>query len=468
MSARIGATISGVELRLLNQLNQANTAAATNALRLATGEKINAPKDDPSGFVALDNFRNQRARVTSALTNVTEASSVVSQSQLALDQIRTQLTAIRALAVADEDGALTAGQRTANQAAIDTALDAISTLVNTSVNGRRVLDGSAEFQVSGVDNTQIDDVLPISLGPNESKTLSGSVGVAATRGSVTHIEGSGTISNTATFTLAGTRGETSIAVTIGESLADVATRVNSDSHLTGVTAAVSGGTNLVFTSVEYGSDATVTTTTTAGTFTENSSSGTDATATINGRALVGNGNRFTVADNGFTAQVEFAAGFSGTFASVTIGGDALRFSLTTDPGRISALSIPGLQTSRLGGASGTLDQLAGGGTLSGLAGNTSRAIRVIDEALGRLTVVDGIVDGFADAAIVSSSNLLEAFDEDLEFSIDSINLVDEDAEELLESKNLALAGNAIAGLAIIESQRNSILALIRRIAGFSA
>jgi flagellin-like hook-associated protein FlgL len=53
MLGRIGATITGVELRLLNQLSEANAAASLNALRLATGKRINSAADDPSGFIDL-------------------------------------------------------------------------------------------------------------------------------------------------------------------------------------------------------------------------------------------------------------------------------------------------------------------------------------------------------------------------------------------------------------------------------
>ena len=56
---RIGAHLSGIERTLLNRLAEANTAATINSLRLATGQKINAPSDDPSAFVALGLLRSR-------------------------------------------------------------------------------------------------------------------------------------------------------------------------------------------------------------------------------------------------------------------------------------------------------------------------------------------------------------------------------------------------------------------------
>lgn len=467
MLGRIGATITAIELRLLNQLNDATTAAATSALRLATGEKINAPRDNPTGFIALSEFRADKKRLTAALANVNEASSLVSQTQLTLDQIRTQLETIQEKALEDEDQGLTADQRAANQVAIDTAIDAISSLAGSSIDGRRVLDGSAAFEVSGVNNAQIQDLFPISLASNTSKTLSGAVTSTATRATLTHVEGAGTISNAATFTLEGTRGSASISVANGESLATVATRINQESHVTGVTATVSGGTNLAFNSVEYGSDTEISITTTSGVFTGGADIGSDAVATINGITQTGEGNKFTIADNGFLATVEFKAGFTGAFDPITISGDALTFSLSTDLAHRSVLAIPALQPALLGGLSGTLDQLKSGGSLSGLGTNVSQALRVIDEALGDLTRVEGLVDGFADSAIESSETLLNDLADNVDDAIDDLNQVDEDEEELLQSRNEALASNAIAGLAVLDQQRNSIVALIQKIAGLA-
>jgi hypothetical protein len=148
-----------------------------------------------------------------------------------------------------------------------------------------------------------------------------------------------------------------------------------------------------------------------------------------------------------------------------VSGEAISFALSSDLDELSELSIPGLQPLFLGGLSGTLNQLETGGSLSGLNTNAPQAIRVVDEALAQLTRVEGLVEGFADAAITASSNLLTGLGNDIDDAIDDVNMIDEDEEILLQSKNEALAANAIAGLSVFESQRNSILALIQQIAG---
>ena len=51
---RIGSALTGIERRLLNSLALANAQVTLSSFRMATGHKINSPKDDPSAFVALN------------------------------------------------------------------------------------------------------------------------------------------------------------------------------------------------------------------------------------------------------------------------------------------------------------------------------------------------------------------------------------------------------------------------------
>jgi len=468
---RIGATISGAERILLNRLADANSAIQAGNVRLATGQRINHPSDDPSNFVRLSRFEAEQSVVAATLNSVTEASKLVSQAQLAIDQIRTQLETIRSKAVEDEDGELSTSQRMANQAAIDAAVTEINQLATSSFGSRRLLDGSANFTLTGVNYEQFADVLVLDRGPAATATISGSLDTAAERAELTHTEGTGLITNDATFTLTGDRGSVSISVSNGESLDTVSDRINAEAHLTGVTAAVDRN-DLNLSSIAFGTSASVQVVVTSGTFAvtggdgNGNASGTDATATINGQSLTGNGNRFDVGDNGFRFRVEFADGFTpAAFDAISVSGDALSFALSTDLSQRSTLAIPGLQPARLGGLSGSLDQLISGGAAAGLDASAPLAVRIADEALAELEVIEGLVDGFATAAITASSNLLSGFETELGEAIDSLNGIDENEEALLISKNQSLATNALAGLSILDSQRSEIVALLKQTAG---
>ena len=802
---RIGASLSGVERILLNRLADANAGATINRLRLATGKRVNAPRDDISAFMTLSRFQTQLSTVTATMKGVTAASSLVSQTQTTLASIRTQLDTIRTTLLTDESQSLSAGDRTAAQATINTAVNQINSLAVTQIDGRRTLDGSAGFTISGRNNLQISDLVVHSVGgagptvPGEraeltytgasrygaaaatvqitgntgsttiavttndtlediaqtindrtnttgvtasvddntltlassqigtnqtvavvvtsgtfnvtggngdgtangvtpvygsSPALSGTVDQAATRAQLTYTGTTAQISagDGGDITITGALGSATVTVVDGELLTDVVTKINNQSHKTGITAAAAVASDtMTFTSVDFGADATLTVSSTAAFSTtggngDDTANGTDMTLTVNGVAyspdqaaelrhrektglftanatirvtgqagfadftvsigdslaliasninaqrantgvgatvdgndllltstidgvdgrvnvevtsgtfdtvtdftaatqaelvytgtngqltanatfdltgtgtdnfvltagefltdiadtinaetgttgvqatavgdqlylrsvatgtgasvtvtnVVGafavtggngdgtadgvnafsadtgtddvtpnatlDGNRLSVNRNGLHFEIEFAGGFTGQFNTVTILGEALSFALSTDVGRKDTLAIPGLFAQNLGGLSGKLDQLLTGGTVAGLNDNTSAAIRIVDEALADLTRIEGSVDGFFNAAITSSSNLLDAMQKHLAGNVaagtDGIIVetdgYDEDLETLLLAKNLQLAANAVAGLSILDTQRQSIVNMIKQIAG---
>jgi len=468
---RIGAHLSGIERTLLNHLAEANAAEAINSLRLATGQRVNYPSDDPSAFVTLSRLQSRLSTVSAAMGNVTAASSMISQVQTALDQVRTQLNTIRTELVKDEDRDLTSEERAEAQANIDAAISEINSLAATEIDGRRLLDGSADFTVSGRNSSQVAGLRVHSVVSGSTPTISGSVAVSATRAELVYTGSGGQVTDNASFTLTGERGSASISVTSGEDLEDIVERINDESHLTGVTASVDGD-QLTLTSVEYGANAEISVEVTSGTFDvtggngDGTANGTDASVTINGLDAANvDGNRCTYSRNGLHFEIEFNPGFTGDIDTITVSGDALSFALSPSVSHRSTLSIPGLHAALLGGPSGSLDEVASGGTVSGLDGNTAQAIRIVDEALADLTGVEGSVDGFYNAAITTSSDLLADIQDDLEEAITQTDGYDENEETVLLAKNQQLAANAAAGLSIISQQRAGIVLLIQKLAG---
>jgi len=457
-------SLSGMERTLLNRLAEANAAATLSSLRMATGEMINSPRDDPAGFVYLSGLQSRLGQVRDVADNATAAAEMVSQAQSTADEIRTQLNAIRTELLKWESDTPTGSE----QANIDAAITQIENLVATEMDGKRLLDGSANFEISGRNSDQVTDVRVFSTG-GATVTVSGSLTAPATRAALTFTGSGGNVNTDATFTLTGNTGSYEFTVTSAQTLSALETAINDKSHKTGVTASVDGD-DLTFTSVEYGSDAEITISVSSGTFivaagNTTSDTGTDATATINSRSYTGNGHRFTVNDGVANYRLEFDPTFTGDFDTITISGDALTFALSTDLDRTATLAIPGLHPAKLGGLSGALSDLATGGTLAGLGDNTSQAIRVVDEALADLTEVEGAIDGFYNASITSASNLLADLEEDLEDAIDDVNLVDDTEEAVREAHYEDLASNSIAGLSLLRNQRAGIVTLLQKIAG---
>jgi flagellin len=462
--SRIASNLSGIERSLLQSMAQSNAQVAKSTLRLATMQKINHPSDDPAAFVTLSSFQSQLSNVTSVMSNVTAASSVLTQTESAVSQVQAQLEIIR--------GALLT-PTSSSQATIDQALAEINELAGTEVNGRRVLDGSASYTVTGKNSSQVANLAVYATRGGEG--ISGAVLTPGTQATLRYTGSSGATTAAATITVTGNVGSAQIAVTNGETLTDLAKAVNAVSYQTGVTASASGD-NLDMTSVGYGSEAKVAVEVTDGTFvvTGGDGAGTDygtsGTAEINGAqytASAAEGNTYTVSESGFRFQIKFQPTFSGNFDTMQVSGSAMTFALSTDVSQLATLSIPSVQTSYLGGDAGRLDQIGSGGAYSGLGDNRSHALTIVNEAISQVTTLQGYIGGFSAASVDSASALLTDLQTNLQESIDAIDLVDAGEETERISFYSALADNAISGLAIVNQQRSTIVDMIKHIAGLA-
>lgn len=463
--ARIGAFIAGVERTLLRRLAAANAQADLASLRLAAGKRILAPRDEPSTFVALAGLQYQLNLVSATMANATAANALISQAQAAADEVATQLQSIRTELLKDENGNLTPEDRAAAQAVIDSAIDQINSISGSLISGRRLLDGSADYRAVGRNPNQVFDLRVYHKTPGSNPTIAGEVLQAATQGQLVYTGTAGRPAADAVITLTGKRGSATIAVDDAQTLEELAAAINRRSHNTGITASVTGD-ELTLTSVDYGSGASIGVEVVSGQFeVSGTGQGTDAQAVINGQALTGDGNRFDILQSDLHAQIEFQPGWTGTFDTLSIQGEGLSFSLSTAPARQVAVAIGGLQAIRLGGITGRLDQIASGGAYAGLGNNTSRALRIVDEAIGQIDQLRGALHGFAAAAVNASSSLLTQWDTNLANAVDATDGYDEDTESALLARYEDLAANARAGLAIVAQQRAGIVTLIQKLAG---
>ena len=111
--------------------------------------------------------------------------------------------------------------------------------------------------VSGVNTAQVGSFTVISVADGSEHVLSGQVTRTATAAELALQGGAGaTAIDSATFELTGSLGTATIAITDGESLSAVATRVNNLSGTTGIAAQVSGN-QLLLQSTDLGSAASV-------------------------------------------------------------------------------------------------------------------------------------------------------------------------------------------------------------------
>ena len=130
-----------------NRLQSSNRDLQTALTRLSTGLRINTGADDPAGLIASEALRSEITSLGKAISNTRRASQIISTADSALGQVSNLLNDIRGLVVeAANSGALSDEEIAANQLQIDSSLEAINRIAQTTTfQGRKLLDGSLDF-----------------------------------------------------------------------------------------------------------------------------------------------------------------------------------------------------------------------------------------------------------------------------------------------------------------------------------
>ncbi len=142
---RINTNVSSLVAQ--NRLNKTNSDLQTSLTRLSTGLRINSGKDDPAGLIASEALRSDITSINKAISNTQRASQIIATADSALGQVSSLLNDIRGLVVeAANKGALSDDEIAANQLQVDSSLEAINRIAQTTTfQGRRLLDGSLDF-----------------------------------------------------------------------------------------------------------------------------------------------------------------------------------------------------------------------------------------------------------------------------------------------------------------------------------
>lgn len=215
---RINTNVSSLVAQ--NTLARNSMDLQTALTRLSTGLRINTGKDDPAGLIASEALRSDITSIKKAVSNSERANQMLATSDSALGQVSSLLNDIRGLVVeAANTGALSEDQIAANQLQVDSSLEAINRIAQTTTfQGRRMLDGSLDFTstvggVATVTDAQIDQA---NLGASGAVTVEVDINAAATKAAITNSAGF-TASAQAAATLnfaAGTTGTTAASAVI--------------------------------------------------------------------------------------------------------------------------------------------------------------------------------------------------------------------------------------------------------------
>src|SRR3954469_25701324 len=139
-------------LSAITQLTRNQGDLAIRLQRLSSGLKINSGKDAPAGLIASENLRSEIAGINQADDNSQRATNVLNTAEGALGEVSSLLLEVQSLTnQAANTGGLSPQEIKANQLKLDTILNSINRISNTTqFNGIKLLNGSLDYTTSGI------------------------------------------------------------------------------------------------------------------------------------------------------------------------------------------------------------------------------------------------------------------------------------------------------------------------------
>lgn len=124
-------------LTALSQLRRSGNSLQTTLQRLSSGLRINRGADDPAGLIVSENLRSEIAGIRQAIANSQRASNIVATSEGALNEVAALLNDIQDLIIeAANTGGVSAEEIRANQLQIDSAIESITRIANSTRSGK--------------------------------------------------------------------------------------------------------------------------------------------------------------------------------------------------------------------------------------------------------------------------------------------------------------------------------------------
>lgn len=343
-----------------NALNNTQNMMNQTMQQLSTGSTINTGADNPSGLVISEQQLNQISGLQTAISNTSQAVSMVQTTDGALGTINDLLTQIRSLAVsAANSGANSSDALAADQAQITNALNTIDSIAaNTQFNNKNILNGSAGIS-GNTSSTNISFLTAQSTSPTGSLPVD--ITSAATRANVT----AGTaqanpLAANETLTINGVN----VQLAAGETQTQVIATINTYTSQTGVTAQVGAANATELYSSNFGSAAAISVQSNVAAGASSSgfgqtqvvANGTDIAGTIGGFAATGQGNILTgnagTGAAGISISAALAAGsntttVTGAQGSVTTTNNALTFQIGANSGQTASVSVANVASDAL-------------------------------------------------------------------------------------------------------------------------
>lgn len=466
--SRINTNITSIMAqRMLNlQRDQLNTTLQ----RLSTGLRINSGKDDPAGLIASEGMKAETAGIQAAQKNIARATNVVSVAESGLVEVGQLLNNLQDLVdrTANTTG-ISTDERNSNQLEIDTILNSINRIANsTELQGRKLLSGDLQYTTSGVTTSQIGylQLNSVRVPENSSRTVAINVTTSAQTGVLTYTGGA--IVGAPSIEVTGNLGTERLTFASGTALSGIIAAVNASKSTTGVSATVVS-TAVKFNTAEYGSSQFVKVKTLSGTFTMSGTEdyGQDVKATVNGASITGDGLKLSVRTTTLDADITLTAGMATQLATaatfdVTGGGAQFAISPKLDVNSVATMGVNAVTTTALGDSTvGYLYTMATGEANAMSTGNFYAAQRIIGQALAQVSSLRGRLGSFQKNTLDTTASALQVQYENVAAAGSTIRDADFAEETANLTREQILVQSATNVLKMANMAPQQILALLQ-------
>ena len=254
---------------------QRHLAKAQNNLnnslqRLSSGLRINTAKDDAAGLAISQRMTAQIRGLNVAQRNANDGVSMAQTAEGALSEMGDILQRVRELAVQSANATNSAGDRKSLNDEVNQLVAELNRFANTTeFNGMKLLNGdnsvaafqigananqtitatTTDFRTSKYGSYQVGNATATAAGATAGKGVSISNAVTGATSSSLQVTGAA-VSAAGTMTLNGPNASGTVSLTVSDSAADIASKINSQ-DLTGIKATARTETMIGFTTGDY-------------------------------------------------------------------------------------------------------------------------------------------------------------------------------------------------------------------------
>jgi flagellin len=470
--ARINTNISALTAQ--RNLDRAYRQMNATMERLSTGLRISRGRDDPAGLIVSERLRSEIGTVNQAVSNTQRAKLIVATAEGALDEVASLLKDIQAKIVeAANQGAFSPEEIEANQLQIDSAIDSITRIANTTTfAGRKLLDGSLAYETSGMDLAYVRgcQIHGAQFGGRDSVAVNVEVLSAAQQAHLDFPYSALSNSDSVTVELRGTQGVTTLTFASNATAAQIIDAVNAVADATGVQATSYSTSGVRLFSENYGSRefVKVRVLTEGQQFMRTGDAaddeGADSWATINGAIARADGNHLSMKNASIDLELDVLADWtSNTSFSITGGGALFQVGPEVNTNLQVNIGIDSVAASQLGSVEmGYLTQIQTGGAYALTDADTdkSRASRIVEKAIDQISVLRGRLGSFERNTLDTNMNQLGITAENLTAAESAIRDADfaQETSKLARDQILVNAGTTVLTLANQSTQ--SVLRLL--------